>query len=73
MFRCKIQISFRYLEMSPFRWPLPKHDIKDQLFPDKIDEWDSIAFVSSSKLANEDKTVVLSGRACEERLCRDND
>ena len=75
MFCSKTQNSFLYLEMSPFRWPLPKHDImlaKEYAArkPDKIDEWDSIAFVLSSEFATEDKPVVLTGRACKERLRR---
>ena len=67
--------SFLYLEMSPFRWPLPKHDImlaKEYAArkPDKIDEWDSIALVLSSEFGTEDKPIVLTGRACKERLRR---
>ncbi|XP_067035116.1 uncharacterized protein [Acropora muricata] len=61
--------------MSPFRWPLPKHDImlaKEYAArkPDKIDEWDSIALVLSSEFRTEDKPIVLTGRACKERLRR---
>ena len=61
--------------MAPFRWPLPKQDLMLSMEvaarnPTKAGDWDAIAKVLRQEFTTDDKPVLLTGRACRERLDR---
>ena len=61
--------------MAPFRWPLPLNDVMLATEvavrkPTCATEWDVIASILSTVFSTNERKVVLTGRACRERLDR---
>ena len=61
--------------MAPFRLPLPLNDVMlatevAARKPMCATEWDVIASILSTVFSTNERKVVLSGRACRERLDR---
>ena len=61
--------------MAPFRWPLPLNGVMlvtevGARKPTCGNEWDVIASILSTVFSMNERKVVLTGRACRERLDR---
>ena len=59
--------------MAPFRWPQPRHDIAlaTEVIshrPTGHQDWGLIAETLSEYFSNEGRPVLLTGRACKDRL-----
>jgi len=59
--------------MAPFRWPLPLNNVMlatdvGARKPMCATDWDVIASILSTVFGTNERKVVLTGRACRERL-----
>jgi len=59
--------------MAPFRWPLPLNDVMlvtevAARKPTCATEWDVIVSILSTVFNTNERKIVLTGRACGERL-----